>query len=108
MSTIWRPNTCGCELIFDHGPEQPPSHRTPCPDHLHATGLDVWNENRLLNRTLAVLVRQAGIALGDISWTYTPVAGQAQRTLRVTIHQPLEDKVAAKLPPGVAVLVTKP
>ena len=105
MATRWRPNTCGCELVFEQGPEQPPTHVTRCRDHADATGLEVWDENRTLNRAIGVVSAETGAPPATIAWHFTPAVDGSRRTLHITLPRPLADqtRLRASLPPGVVV-----
>lgn len=104
MSTRWRPNTCGCELIFDQGTDHPPTHLTRCHDHPDATGLEVWDENRLLNRTLGVMIEQTGVTPEAVDWHFKSEPG-AKRKLHIKLARPSDDKpkLRAALSPEVVV-----
>jgi len=110
MSTRWRPNTCGCELLFDQGPEQPPTHLKRCRDHPDATGLEVWDENRTLNRALGVIVQQTGIDPLAVAWRFEP---DPARLMKRRLHLTLPPSASAvvhrgDLPAEVVVEVDKP
>jgi len=83
MSTRWRPNTCGCELIFNNGPENPPDHITKCKDHKEDNGSVVWSENQGLNRTLGILEKM-GLDPTKIEWEFDK-KGRGRRTLKIHI-----------------------
>ncbi len=91
MGTRWRPNTCGCELDFVDGPEQPPTHLTRCPDHQADDGLVVWDENRGLNRTLKVLQTAQGVAPDEVTWAFTRVAPTGRRSLEIVVPGAVDD-----------------
>jgi len=83
MATSWRPNTCGCHLIFNNGPENPPDHTKHCDDHKDDNGSVVWSENQGLNRTLGIL-EKLGLNPLEVKWEFEK-KGRGRRTLRIHI-----------------------
>lgn len=83
MATRWRPDTCGCELIFKDGSENTPTFVKRCNDHLQDTELTVWDENRQKNKTVSAAL-EAGVNEEDIHWVFEK-KGAGPRHLMFTI-----------------------
>jgi len=81
--TRWRPDTCGCELIFKDGPENTPTFVKQCNDHLQDTELTVWDENREKNKSISILM-EAGFKEEDITWEFEKKGG-GQRLLKIYV-----------------------
>lgn len=94
--TRWRPDTCGCILLFARGPAVVPTLVTPCPVHLQATGLDIWNENRSVNDAKRVLFERHQIAPEMVRHTFGPPNGR-QRDVTVEVARSVPTTVEEAL-----------
>lgn len=106
--TTWSPDTCACKLEFRQGDKQPPTHIRRCPEHTTASGLDVWNENRLVQAT-RIELEEAGMDFRAVDREFLPNSG-AKRALRVFIARPIPEPIRARIqanPHGTVTLVER-
>ncbi len=83
MPTRWRPDTCGCELVFNEGPNRLPTFITRCPTHRDESAQTVVAEVAGKNAVLSLLV-DAGVDHAAIAVRFD-ARGRGKRACTVSV-----------------------